>query len=137
MIMTCLDVDGCLKGCLLRIVALEAHAVLVVPDRVSGDRRMMTDHIRLANVLKLYPHNAVPDLLADELCRACLVFPFAEEQLAQEGVQGLLLAAKLLAATRILLLECANKPLHNKHGPLGRVFLRSGCDEDGGVLGPV
>lgn len=47
-ILACLDVDGRLEGGLLRVVALQTHAVLAVPNAVSRDRRMMTDHVALA-----------------------------------------------------------------------------------------
>ena len=79
----------------------------------------------------------VPDLLTDQARLARLILPLAKEQLAQERVQGLLLAAQLLASAGILLLEGAEKPLQHQHASLRWVFLGGGGDEDGGVLGPV
>jgi hypothetical protein len=111
--------------------------VLAIPDGVSRDGRVMTEHMALAPTTQNCRHNHIPDLLANELCRANRVLPFAQEQLAQEGVQRLLLTTELLAATGVLLLQCADEPLQHEHGALGRVFLGGGCDEYGGVLGPV
>jgi hypothetical protein len=121
----------------LCVIALEPDAVLAVPDGVSRDGWVMTGHMKLASITQNCKHSRVPDLLANELCRADRVLPFAQEQLAQEGVQRLLLATELLAATGVLLLQCADEPLQHEHGALGRVFFGSGCDEYGGVLGPV
>jgi hypothetical protein len=128
-VLTHLDVDGSLEGGFLRVVALQTDAVLAVPDAVSSHGWMMTEHIALANRAQAYHSVPVPDLLTDELCRACLVLPLAQEQLTQERVQGLLLATKLLAATGVLLLERADEPLHHEHGTLGRVLLCGRCDE--------
>lgn len=135
--LTHLDVDGRLEGRLLRIVAVQTDAMLAVPYAVSRDGWVMTAHVALASCAQTYQIMSVPDLLTDELCRACLVLPLAQEQLAQERVQGLLLAAKLLTATGVLLLEGADEPLQDEHGTLGRVLLCGGCDKYGGVFGPV
>jgi hypothetical protein len=137
MVLTHLDVDGSLEGGLLRVVALQLDAMLAVPDAVSGHGWMMTEHVALANRAQAYRSVPVPDLFADELCRACLVLPLAQEQLTQERVKGLLLAAKLLAATGVLLLERADEPLHHEHGTFGRVLLSGRCDEYGRVFCPV
>lgn len=72
---TYLDVDGRLEGSLLRVVALQTHAMLAVPDAISGDRRVMTEHTALAPDSKTYQNSSVPDLLTDKLCRARLVLP--------------------------------------------------------------
>jgi hypothetical protein len=111
--------------------------MLAVPNRVSRHGRVMTEHMTSAPIAQTYHRVVVPDLLADELCRACLILPLAQEQLAQEGIQRLLFATKLLTATRVLLLECADEPLQDEHGALGRVFLGGWRDKNGGVLGPV
>lgn len=84
-----------------------------------------------------YRRVIVPDLLADELRGACLVFPSAQEQLAQERVQRLLLATQLLASAGVLLLQCAQKPLEDKRGAPGRVLLGGGRNEYRGVFSPV
>jgi hypothetical protein len=111
--------------------------MLAVPDAVSRDGRVMTERIALAEQNATYQKAVVPNLLTDELCRACLILPLAQEQLSQKWVERLLLASKLLAATGILLLQCADEPLQYQHGTLGRVFLCGGCDEYGGVFSPV
>jgi hypothetical protein len=111
--------------------------MLVVPDGVSRDGWMMTEHVTLAPNAQTYHEAVVPDLLTDKLCRTCLVLPLAQEQLAQEGVQGLLFATEFLTATRVLLLECADEPLQDEHGALGRVFLGGWRDENRGMLSPV
>ena len=77
-----LDVDGGLEGSLLGVVPLQAHAVLVVPYAVCRDRGVMTERVALAIIAQAYHRASVPDLLADELRRACLVLPLAQEQLA-------------------------------------------------------
>ena len=64
-----------------------------------------------------------PNLLTDELSGAGLVNPLAQEQLAQEGVEGLLLATELLVARGVLLLEGAQEPLEDEHAALLLVFL--------------
>jgi hypothetical protein len=97
----------------------------------------MTEHMALALTAQACKNVHVPDLLANELCRACLVLPLAEKQLAQERVQGLLLTTKLLAATCVLLLQRADEPLQYEHGALGRVLLGGRCNEHGGMFGPV
>ena len=52
------DVDCCAEGGFLRVVALQSHAVFVVPDAVGGDRWV------------------VAHLLAHQLRRADIVVPF-------------------------------------------------------------
>jgi hypothetical protein len=47
-----LDVDGGLERGLLRVVALEPDAVLAVPDGVSRDGRVMTEHVALVLVAR-------------------------------------------------------------------------------------
>lgn len=79
----------------------------------------------------------VPDLLAYELCRTGVILPLAQEQLAQERVQGLLLIAVLLASAGILLLEGGQEPLQHQDGALLGVGFLGGRDEDGWVLAPV
>lgn len=79
----------------------------------------------------------VPDLLANEFRGAGIVLPLAQEQLAQEWVQGLLLVAVLLAAAGVLLLQGGEEPLEHQHGTLLRVGLLCGRGEDGRVLAPV
>jgi hypothetical protein len=59
-----------------------------------------------------------PDLLTDELGGAGLVDPLAQEQLAEERVEGLLLATELLVTRGILLLESAQEPLEDEHAAL-------------------
>lgn len=71
------------------------------------------------------------------MCGACLVFPLAQKELTQEGVQGLLLTSQLLASAGILLLQCAQEPLENERGASRRVLLGGGRDEYGGVFSPV
>lgn len=81
----------------------------------------------------------VPDLLTDQVRLADLriALPFADEQLSQEGVQGLLLTAELLASAAVLLVESAEEPLEHEESTLGRVSLLGWCDKDRGVLRPV
>lgn len=50
------------------------------------------------------------DLLAHQLCASRLILPPAEEQLAQEWIQGLLLTAQILIPTAVLLLQRAEEP---------------------------
>lgn len=59
-----------------------------------------------------------PDLLTDELSGAGLIDPLAQEQLTQEGVEGLLLATEFLVTRGVLLLESAQKPLEDEHAAL-------------------
>lgn len=72
-----LDVDRGLERCLLCIVALQSDTVLVVPDGVSRDGRMMTEHMISAAMAQTCKRASVPDLLANELRGTCLVLPFA------------------------------------------------------------
>jgi hypothetical protein len=97
----------------------------------------MAERIALAPAHYAYRILRVPDLLADELRCACLVLPLAQKQLAQERVQRLLLASQFLAATRVLLLQRADEPLKHQQSALRGVLLGGGCDEYGGVFGPV
>jgi hypothetical protein len=87
-----LDVDGGFERRLLCVVALEAYAMLLVPDAVGGHGRVMTEHLALASAAHAYRMAPVPDLLANELCLTSLILPLAQEQFAQERVQRLLLA---------------------------------------------
>lgn len=77
-------------------------------------------------MLKLY----TPDLLTDELSGAGLINPLAQEQLTQEGVEGLFLATELLVTRSVLLLERAQEPLQDEHAALLLVGLGSGSDQD-------
>lgn len=43
-----LDINSRLEGSFLCVVALQSNAMLVVPDGVSRNRRMMTERIALA-----------------------------------------------------------------------------------------
>lgn len=86
-------------------------------------------------IMALCPHS--PHLLADKLGGAGCVLPRAEEQLAQERVQGLLLVAVLLAAAGVLLLERGQEPLEHKQGALGRVLFGGRGDEERRVFAPV
>lgn len=70
-----------------------------------------------------------PDLFTNQ-CRLPnfrIRIPFAEEKLAKEWVERFLLAAKLLAATAVLLVKGAEEPLENQQGSLlgVRLFRRS------------
>ena len=78
-----------------------------------------------------------PDLFADELSGAGLVNPLAHEQLAEERIEGLLLAAQLFVARSVLLLESAQEPLEHQHAALLLVLFGGRSDQDGGHLGPV
>lgn len=71
-----------------------------------------------------------PDLLTDELGGAGLVNPLAQEQLAEERVEGLLLATELLVTRGVLLLEGAQEPLEDEHAALLLVGFRGGSDHD-------
>lgn len=79
----------------------------------------------------------LPDLLADELCRAGVIFPLAQKQLAQKRVQRFLLVAILLASAGILLLESGQEPLQHQNGTLLWVGLLGGRGEEGWVLAPI
>lgn len=81
--------------------------------------------------------DSIPDLLTDELSSAGIVLPLAEEELAEERVQRLLLVAILFAAAGVLLLQCAEEPLENEQGALGRVGLFGRRSEDIGMFTPV
>lgn len=71
-----------------------------------------------------------PDLLTDELSGASVVNPLAQEQLTQEGVEGLLLATELLVTRGVLLLKGAQEPLEDEHAALLLVLFRGGSDQD-------
>lgn len=71
-----------------------------------------------------------PDLLTDELSGAGLIDPLAQEQLAQERVERLLLATKLLVTRSVLLLKGAQEPLEDEHAALLLVGFGSGSDQD-------
>lgn len=113
------DVDGAAERGFLRVVAGEVHAVRGVADVVGCDRRVMRD------------------LLADEGGCAALVFPFAEEELAEERVQGLLLAAEFFVTTGVLLFEGAEEPFEHEQHSFLRVLLGGGGDKEVGHLSPV
>jgi hypothetical protein len=59
-----------------------------------------------------------PDLLTNELGGAGLVDPLAQEQLAEERVERLLLATELLVTRSVLLLEGAQEPFEDEHATL-------------------
>ena len=114
-----LDVDGPAETGFLAIVALDLNAVFLVVDAVGGDGRV------------------VRDLLRHETGDALLVIPVAEEELAEEGVQRLLLRPELLTATAVLLFEGVEEPFHDEEGAFGGVGFLGGRDEEGRVFGPV
>ncbi|KAK1238891.1 hypothetical protein MKX08_005952 [Trichoderma sp. CBMAI-0020] len=64
-------------------------------------------------------------------------YPAAEEELAEERVEGLLLVAELLAARAVLVLERGEEPLEHEHGTLSRMGLVRSKDKDGRVGSPV
>src|SRR6266536_6311313 len=78
-----------------------------------------------------------PDLLRNQLRSPSSINQFSQEELSQKGIQWLLLITKLITATSILLLQCAQKPLQNQECALLRIFLCCWRDEDGGVFCPV
>lgn len=63
--------------------------------------------------------------------------PFPQEKFTQERVERLLLTAKLLAATAVLLVESAQEPFKNQQRSLLGVGLSSRRHEDRRMLGPV
>lgn len=135
-----LNVDGLGEGGLLGIVTLEMNAGWEIGDAVGGSGWVMAVIARLSAreaCREARRYAASPDLLAYELCGAGVILPLAQEQLAQERVQGLLLVAVLLAAGSVLLLQGGEEPLENQHGTLLRIGLLGGGGEDGGVLAPV
>ena len=79
-----------------------------------------------------------PDLLADEpsLARA-LFLPAGEEELAEEGIQGLLDAFFLIAAGVLLLLQGGEEPFQDEEGTFCRVWFGNWRAEDARALGPV
>ena len=76
-------------------------------------------------------------MFADQLGCSSLVFPPAQEKLAEKRVEGLLLVAILFASAGVLLLERSQEPLQDENGPLGRIGLLGRGGEDRGVLAPV
>jgi hypothetical protein len=82
-------------------------------------------------------HANTPDLLTDQLGSPGLINPLAQEQLAQERVERLLLATQLLVTRRVLLLQGAKEPFEHKHAALLLVLLSCGCNQDGWHFGPV
>lgn len=104
---------------LLSIIALELNPRLIIANAIRRRRGVMAD------------------LLRHERRGARVVGPGAQEELAEEGVQRLLLVAKLLAAAGVLVLEGREEPLEDEHGALGGVGLEGGRGEHGGVRGPV
>lgn len=79
----------------------------------------------------------VTDLLRDELCLASIVLPGAKEELAQEWIQGFLLASQLVLPRRILLFQSGQEPLEDEQRPFGRIWLQGWGDKDGWVFCPV
>lgn len=110
--------------------------MLLVPNRVCSDGWVVAAPYALVQPRRCL-QDFIPDLLADELCGACLVLPLAQKQLAQEGVQGLLLTTQLLTSAGVLLLQCAQKPLEHERSASGRILLGGGRNEYGGMFGPV
>lgn len=110
--------------------------MLLVPDGVCSDGWVMAALYALVRPRRCL-EDFLPDLLADKLCGTCLILPLAQEQLAQERVQRLLLTAQLLASAGVLLLQCAEKPLQNECSASGGILLGSWCNEYGGVFCPV
>lgn len=137
-----LDVDCAGEGGLLGVVALEVDAGWEVCDGVGCCWRVVAVGVFLVKNACLVCGMStriciLPNLLADELRGAGLVLPFSEEELAEEGVEGLLLVAVLLGAGGVLLLEGGDEPLGDEQGALAGVGLLRGGGEDGGVLAPV
>lgn len=56
---------------------------------------------------------SLPNLLTVQLSYTSIIFPFAQEQLAEEGVKGFLLVAVFLAPTSVLLLESGQEPFQH------------------------
>lgn len=80
-----------------------------------------------------------PYLLANKPCLSniAVILPLPQKQLAQEWVQRFLLAAQLLAAAAILLMEGAEEPFQHKEGPFLGIGLFGRSNKDLWVFGPV
>lgn len=76
-------------------------------------------------------------LFRDQLGRASVVLPLSEEELSQEGVEGLLLISVLLTPAGILLLQGGKEPFQDQQGALLRVWLFGWRHENRGVFCPV
>lgn len=107
-----LHVDRSREGGFLRIVALEVNTMLLVRDLVCCDRWVMAEFMLETGLYRDSGYE--PDLLRNQLCSASLIYPFPQEELAQEGVQRFLLISKLVTSTSILLLQCAQEPLQHQ-----------------------
>lgn len=66
-------------------------------------------------------------MFADETSLPSVILPSAKEELAEKGVQWLLLAAKLLASAAVLLLECGQEPFQHQESTLRWIFLTRWC----------
>jgi hypothetical protein len=136
-----LDVDGLGKGRLLGVVSFEVdfrgnigNAVSSRRRVVAGERRSIsTCYRRFSQLGECY----LLDLLAHQLGHARVVLPLAQEQLAEEWVERLLLISILLASGGILLLECRQEPLEHEQRPLCGVRLLCRSGKDTGMLAPV
>ena len=79
------------EGCLLRVVAREDEPLGSIRNAVRGNGRV------------------VGDLFDSQRClpATVLVRPGAEEELSEDGVQGLLFRAHFLVSSRVLSLKCS------------------------------
>ena len=69
--------EGFGDGGFLSIVALESDAVLVVPDAVCGDWRVMADNVLEYSRYIVNISLCIPHLLTDQLRGTCSILPFA------------------------------------------------------------
>lgn len=77
------------------------------------------------------------DLFRYQLGGASVILPLSEEQLSQEGVEGLLLIAVLLTPAGILLLQGGKEPFQDQQRALLGVCLLGWGYENRGVFCPV
>ncbi len=87
--------------------------------------------------LDILPSSFLPHLLRHQVRDAARVFPLPEEELAEERIQRLLLAAELLVPAAVLLPQRAEEPLQHEQRALRRLRLRGRRNEEGRVLSPV
>ena len=69
------------------------------------------------------PAFRILDLLRHQSRLSGSIFPLSKVELSQERIEWLLLSPVFVTSTAILLLQCAKKPLQNKHRAFGWVWL--------------
>jgi hypothetical protein len=108
--------------------------MLLIPNTIGGYGGVM------AAFVNSHSHGSmghIPDLFRHQLGGPDFIFPLAQKELAEKGVQRLLLRAQLVTPAAILLFERAQEPFQDQESALGRIWFQCRCNKKRWMFGPV